>query len=123
MKKKAFNQSNKMGEDTTYKRNNSTQVFKVREFLRDSKYLLNSKVNRVHQSLDGKIELSEDIVHFSEIAVGNTTSYIKSQFKGENADIKPVYVTKDEFLTGHSIQKEIFRNLEFSDEESATRVG
>ena len=53
------------------------KAFKVREFVRNSKYLLNSKVNWVHQNLDGKIELSEDIVHFSEIAVGNTTSYIK----------------------------------------------
>ena len=129
MKKNALNQQKDDNQsESNYTRNNSVLVFMIRETVRDSKYLLNSKLNEKHCSIDGKTALSNDLVHFSSLAVENITSYVRSRLQGTRAEIKPIYVTMEEFNEAYSLKnitllelkKEIFKIIELLDPDTAT---
>ena len=59
-----------------YNRCNARQVYKVREYIRKSKYLKQSKECKSHFSLDGKNALAQDLVHFTTLAENNIKQYV-----------------------------------------------
>ena len=108
-----------------YNRCNSIQVYKVREYVRKSEYLLESKTgSKDHVSIDGKTTLCTDLVHFSTIAVDNITHYVKKRIHHTDVVIKPVYLTEDESLQANSIcnftiNELIFQIIEMLDAETS----
>lgn len=79
-----------------YQRNNSSQINKVRCYVRTSQYLLDPFNKKEHMSIDKKLKMSEDLINFPSIAIDNTTTYIKSKLKGETVKLIPVFVTETE---------------------------
>jgi len=113
--------------DESYKRKNDVQIMKVRQFVRNSKYLLDPMTEREHTSIDTKNRMSEDLIKLPSIAIDNTIEYIKAKVKGDSVKLTPVFVTqKDENehcslqnKTKDEIKTLIYRLIENLDEETA----
>ena len=75
---------------------NATQVYKVREYIRKSKYFKQNKERKAHFSLDGKNALAQNVVHFTTLAENNIKQYVKECALKKDIAIKPVYVTHEE---------------------------
>ena len=75
---------------------NATQVYKVREFIRKSKYLNQSKEYKAHFSFEGKKALARDLVHFTILAETNIKRYLNERTLKKDITIKPVYATHEE---------------------------
>ena len=103
------------------------QIYKVREYVRKRKYLTESEIEKNHVSLDGETSLSVDLVYFNTMAVNNICDYVKARATNTGSVIKPVYVTKDEFVQANSIDNitinelivKIFEILELLDDETS----
>lgn len=73
-------------------------ITKIREYIRKSGYLKNSKLDAKHTSIDGKTELYENLVNFAEIAQNNFQIYLRAQKSDDHsAKMNPVSVTQGEF--------------------------
>ena len=94
-----------------YKRCNTTQINKVRQCLRETGYLLNSKIKNQHVSIDGKKIMSEELVGFATIATSNTKIYIEAKMNKSTPNISPVYVTQEEYEEANSIENSTIAEL------------
>ena len=87
-----------------YTRQNQLQIYKVRECLRKTAYLMDSKTQNDHMSLNGEVKLSEDLVHFSELAINSTKAYVNARLSNTPVRIKPVYVTQSEYDEANALE-------------------
>lgn len=126
MKRNCLSTTENSNEEPHYQRNNNVQVNKIRLHVREKKYLLNPKQLSEHKSLDGKIKMSNDLVSFASISVGNIKQYIEAKVKNESTKMVPVYVTQQEYEEGYTIENQtissllvqIFRKIEELDAEN-----
>ena len=87
-----------------YERCNTAQISKVRHYLRGTGYLLNSKNEHHHVSIDSKNKMSDDLLCFSTIAISNTKEYIEAKIRNKSVKITSVYVTEEEHNEANSIE-------------------
>jgi len=113
--------------DETYTRENDVQIMKVRQFVRNSEYLLDPMTEIEHTRIDTKNRMSEDLIKLPSIAIDNTIEYIKAKVNGDTVKLTPAFITqKDEdehcYLqnkTKDEIKILIYRLTENLDEEAA----
>ena len=74
---------------------NVSQVYKVREYIRKSRYLKQSKQCKTNFSLDRKTALAQYLVHFTT-AENKIGQYVNERALKKDITIKPVYVTHEE---------------------------
>lgn len=89
--------------ESQYNRSNFIQIFKVRRYVREAKYFMQSETEKQHVSLDGKTKMSEDLVDYSLHAINNINSYVKARVSNTDIEIKPIYVTEEEKVQANSI--------------------
>ena len=100
---------------------------KVREYIRKSKYLEQSKQCKAHYSLDGKKALAQGLVHFTTIAENNIKQYINERALENDITIKPIYITHEEAeqetsllnVTTNEPKVKIFQTLKMLDAETS----
>ena len=74
MKKSTSTSTAYIDGNSVYQRCNTSQINKVRLFIRKQKRLLNPKIKNQYVNIDGKKTMSDELVRFAPIAVKNIKS-------------------------------------------------
>ena len=65
---------------------------------------MSPKALKDDKSLDGKISLNEDLVHFSDYAQNNIKSYVMSMLHSDSVKFVPVYVAVQQRLDAEKVE-------------------
>ena len=112
MKKSALPTPAENTPDYSYKRSNTTQIRKVRCFIRESKYLLEPNLLKEHTSIDKTSMMSSDLVRFSSIAVDNIKNYVESKVNNVEVKITLVFVTHEEQEEANCIENKSIKDIQ-----------
>lgn len=85
---------------------------KVRKFVRSCSYLVNPKKSEVHESIDRKHNLSEDLLELDNIAEKNVSLFINGKKIKEAVKLVPAYVTEDEKVQAEKIENKTIAELQ-----------
>ena len=88
------------------KKENSSQIWKVRKHARSKEYLNDPRIFKPHTNIDGE-PVSKGLIGFRSSAEENIIKYINARFQCENPVLEPVIVTKAEEQQG-CIEEENF---------------
>ena len=104
MKKSTSTYTAYIDRNSVYQRCNTSQINKVRLFIRKQKYLLNPKIENQRVSIDGKKTISDELISFDSIAVNNISEYIEAKINKTAVTTTPVYITNEEHEEINSIE-------------------
>ena len=98
--------------DAGYSRKNLVQTEKVRIYIRKNSYLTNPKSPEGHHSIDGKLEISTEMLSLEEIALKNISTFINGKKNNEKSEkLIPVYVTENEKIEGEKLENKTIKDL------------
>ena len=104
MKKSTSTYTAYIDRNSVYQRCNTSQINKVRLFIRKQKYLLNPKIENQRVIIDGKRTISDELISFDSIAVNNISEYIEAKINKTAVTTTPVYITNEEHEEANSIE-------------------
>ena len=117
MKEKMMGTSQANDIEPSYKRNNMTQIFKIRHLFRKNGYF--ERTEEEHVDLEESSKLEEDLLLIKSIGQDNLNAYLRKVEDGTSEEIKIAYVTtkdkeeseKLENKTVNELKKLIFEQI------------
>ena len=89
----------------------TVQVTKIRCFIRETKYLLEPQVVKLHKSIIGE-DLCDHLVSLPSLSKENIQLYISAKSTGSSTKLKTVYVTKVEMEEANKLENKTVQELE-----------